>query len=141
MSMQHHENFSRGIHGRGPSDANFGWVFTAAFLIFGLWPLIHGRPVRFAWLAASATVLLVTLVRPSLLHPANRLWTGLGLLLGKVMNPLITGLLFFAVFTPVALFLRWRKKDLLALVRNPEAETYWVTRTAPNEPSSMVNQF
>ena len=141
MSMQHHENFSRDFHGRGPSDSNFGWVFTAAFLLLGLWPRMHGRPIRPIWLALSAAVLLVTLIRPSLLHPANRLWTGLGRLLGKVMNPLVTGLLFFAVFTPAALILRWRRKDLLALALNPEAETYWVTRTTPDEPSSMLNQF
>ncbi len=141
MSIQHHEDFSRDVHGQGPSDRNFGWVFTAAFLFFGLWPRIHGKPIRPLWLALSGAVLLVTLLRPSLLHPANRLWTGIGRLLGKVMNPVITGLLFFTVFTPAALFLRWRRKDLLGLARDPEADTYWVTRTPAPEASSMLNQF
>jgi len=140
MSIQHHENFNRDAHGQGPSDRNFGWVFTAVFLLFGLWPRLHGRPIRPVWLALSGAVLLVTLIRPSLLHPANVLWTGLGRLLGKVMNPVVTGLLFFTVFTPAALILRWRRKDLLALTRDPEAETYWVTRTE-SETSSMLNQF
>jgi hypothetical protein len=141
MSMQHHEDFSRDAHGSGPSDSNFGWVFTAAFLILGLWPRVHGRPIRSIYLGLSAAMLLVTLVRPALLHPANLLWTRIGRLLGKVMNPIVTGLLFFVVFTPAALILRWRKKDLLSLELNPEADTYWVNRTADGQTGSMLNQF
>ena len=86
-------------------------------------------------------MLAITLLRPALLHPANRLWTYAGRLLGKVMNPLLTGLLFFTVFTPVAMILRWRKKDLLALARDPDADSYWTTRTAEPAGSSMLDQF
>ena len=142
MSVQHHEDFSRELHGSGPSDSNFGWVFTAAFLLFGLWPRVHGKPIRPVWLALSALVLLVTLVRPTLLHPANLVWTRLGQLIGKVMNPVMTGLLFFAIFTPTAFIIRWRKKDLLGLARKPNPDdTYWITRETAGEASSMVNQF
>ena len=141
MSTQHHEDFSRTVHGQGPSDRNFGWVFTAAFLSFGLWPFVHGRSIRPTWLVLSVAVLVITLIRPSLLHPANLVWTRIGLLLGKVMNPIVTGLLFYTVFTPVALILRFRGKDLLGLARDPQAETYWEFRTPPDEPASMMNQF
>src|SRR4051812_324434 len=141
MSTHHHEDFGRTMHGKGPSDRNFGWVFTAAFLTFGLWPRLHGRPVRPGWLAAAAVLLAISLVRPSLLHLPNLAWTRLGLLLGKVMNPLVTGLLFFVVFTPAALVLRLRGKDLLKLAREPEAESYWERRTPSDETASMINQF
>ena len=141
MSVQHHEDFSRDAHGSGPSDSNFGWVFTAVFLLFGLLPTLHGKPIRPVWLVLSGLVLAITLIRPSLLHPANILWTGLGRLLGRIMNPVITGLLFFLVFTPPAFILRWRKKDLLGLAREPDAETYWITRDASGETGSMLNQF
>jgi hypothetical protein len=102
-----HEDFGREVHGRGPSDRNFGLVFTAAFLFFGLWPLRHGRPLRLWCLGLSGAIFLVTLIRPSLFHLANRIWTRLGILLGKVVNPIVTGLLFFLVFTPGAMVLRW----------------------------------
>jgi hypothetical protein len=141
MSMRHHEDFSRDVHGGGPSDSNFGWVFTAVFLVLGLWPEVHGRPIRPVYLGLAAAMLLVTLVRPALLHPANLLWTRIGRLLGKVMNPIVTGLLFFVVFTPAALFLRWRKKDLLSLARDPQADTYWIDRTEGGQTGSMLNQF
>jgi len=82
-----HEDFKREIHGRGPSDRNFGFVFTAVFLFLALWPLRHGRPVRFWALALSVAFFSVTVVRPSWLHAANRVWTQCGILIGKVVNP------------------------------------------------------
>jgi hypothetical protein len=93
------------------------------------------------WLGLCAAVLLITLVRPSLLHPANLVWTRIGLLLGKVINPIVTGLLFYLVFTPVALVLQWRGKDLLGLALDSRADSYWIPRTAADESASMTNQF
>ena len=110
-----HEDFGREIHGRGPSDRNFGFVFTAAFLFLALWPLRHGRPVRFWSLALSVAFFIVTIVRPSVLHTANRVWTQCGILLGKVVNPIVTTLLFYLVFTPGAFVLRLMGKDSLHL--------------------------
>ena len=136
-----HEDFGREVHGRGPSDRNFGFVFTAAFLFFGLWPLRHGKPMRIWCLALSVAIFLVTLIRPSLFHLANRIWTKVGILLGKVVNPIVTGLLFFLVFTPCAAVLRWMGKDLLRVKSDPEAKSYWIQRNAADDLSNMSNQF
>jgi hypothetical protein len=136
-----HEDFGREVAHRGPTDRNFGWVFTIAFLFFGLWPLHHKQPVRPVFLAISGALLLVTVVRPSLLHPANSIWTRLGILLGKVVSPVFTALLFYLVFSPVAVILRWMGKDLLHLAPNPEAPTYWLPRNPPQGDSGMANQF
>jgi Saxitoxin biosynthesis operon protein SxtJ len=135
-----HEDYGRTVHGRGPSDRNFGIVFTAAFLFFGFWPLRHHRPVRIWCLALSGAFLVVTLIRPPLLHGLNRIWTKLGLVLGKVVNPIVTGLLFYLVFTPIAVVLRWMGKDLLRLACNRNAQSYWIQRNA-GELSDMKNQF
>jgi hypothetical protein len=136
-----HDDFTREIKRPGPSDRNFGFVFTAAFLIFGLSPLRHGKPVRPWCLALSGTFLLITLARPSLLHGLNRMWTGIGILLGKVVNPIVTGLLFYAVFTPVAVVLRWAGKDPLRVSFDRGAKTYWLDRRAWKERSEMSDQF
>ena len=136
-----HEDFGREIHGPGPSDRNFGFVFTAAFLFFGLWPLRHGKPMRVWCLALSGALFLITLFRPSLLHAANRIWTRCGILLGKIVNPIITGLLFYLVFTPGAVILRWLGKDLLHLSLDPAAQTYWHPRDSSENASDMTNQF
>jgi len=135
------EDYEREIHGRGPSDRNFGWVFTAGFLFLGLWPLRHRGPVRLWCLALSGAFLLVTLARPTLLHAPNRLWTKFGILLGRVVNPVVTGLLFYLVFTPTAGVLRWMGKDLLRLARDQNAPTYWIQRNAAEDLSDMRNQF
>jgi hypothetical protein len=98
--------------------------------------------VRSWALIVSAVFLALTLIRPSLLHPANRLWTRFGLLLSKVTNPIFTGLLFFLVITPVGLFMRLTGKDFLRLRRDLSASTYWIERLPPGpKPESMPQQF
>ena len=136
-----HEDFSRELRRSGPSDRNFGVVFAAAFLLFGLTPLRHGRPLRLWCLALSGAFLLITLIRPSALRVLNRTWTMIGVLLGKVVNPIVTGLLFYLVFAPIAIILRWMGKDILQVSFDSGAKTYWVDRRAWKERSQMSNQF
>jgi hypothetical protein len=136
-----HEDFSRAAGHGGGSDRNFGLVFTGAFLFFGLWPLHHGKPIRPWCLAMSAVVLCIALARPSLLHIPNRLWTKLGALMGKIMSPIVTGALFFLVFTPFAIVLKWMGKDPLGISIDRNAGTYWTPRNAAEKPPSMTNQF
>jgi hypothetical protein len=136
-----HEDYRREIHRGVPSDRNFGGVFTAAFLLFGLWPLLHGGPVRLWCLILSGTLFVVTLAWPVLLHGPNLIWTRCGILLGRVVNPIVTGLLFYLVFTPTAAVLRCMGKDLLHLARDQNAKTYWIQRDPAEDLSDMRNQF
>jgi hypothetical protein len=136
-----HEDFQREATTRGPSDRSFGWVFTLVFLFFGLWPIRHGKPIRPLCLALSGTLLLVTLIWPSLFHRPNQIWTKCGILLGKLVNPIIAAVLFYLVFTPMALILRWMGKDLLALAYDPDITSYWSQRNSSTGKSSMTDQF
>jgi len=136
-----HEDFGREVKRRGPSNRSFGLVFTAAFLLFGLAPLRHGNPVRPIGLALAAGMLLAALARPGWLALPNRLWFSLGGLLGRLINPVIMALLFYLVFTPAAVLLRWMGKDLLDLAIRPEAESYWIPRAASEPRSEMTDQF
>jgi hypothetical protein len=116
-------------------------VFAAAFLLFGLWPLRRGQSVRPWGLILSAAILGIALIRPSLLQIPNRLWTRLGLVLGKIVNPIVTGLLFFLVFTPFATVFKWMGKDPLGLSIDREAKTYWESPNATERLSDMTRQF
>lgn len=136
-----HEDFTRELHKAGGSDRSFGFVFAVAFLSFGLFPLIQRQPVRWWSVALSLLVSVVAAIKPRLLHTANELWTAFGVLLGKVMQPVVTAVLFYGVFTPLAVGLRWRKRDLLGLSWHSEKESYWSTREETAEFSSMLNQF
>jgi len=136
-----HETF-REPEAEGSSDRSFGLVFTAFAALVALWPLIHKRPFRPWALYVSAAFLLVSLALPAVLHPLNILWTKFGRLLAKITNPIITGIMFFGIFTPAALVLRLLGKDLLRLKYDRNATTYWIPRDPAGLASeSMRNQF
>ena len=141
MTADTHENFSREAP-RGSSDRAFGWVFTGFFALVAILPMLRGRPLRLWALAISGAFLLLTLIRPRLLHPLNREWTRLAVLISKVTNPIMTGLMFYVLFTPVAWALRLMGKDLLRLKGEPGAKTFWIPRDPPGPaPEGMRNQF
>ena len=137
-----HEDLSRGYTAKQGSPRGFGIVFAVVFAIIGLWPLMDGEGTRVWALAAAAVFLVLALMRPSLLAPLNRLWLGLGAILHRVVNPLVMGLMFFAVITPTALILKLIGKDLLRRRFSPGTQSYWIPRQPPGpEPQSMRNQF
>jgi hypothetical protein len=142
MQSSTHESFDREPVSEGSSDRSFGLVFTAFFALVGVWPLVHKRPLRLWAFFVSAAFLLVALAIPRVLHPLNLLWTRFGRLLSKVTNPIITGLMFYVIFTPAGILLRLFGKDLLRLKYDRSATSYWIRRDpAGLIPESMRNQF
>lgn len=137
-----HERYDREDTVEVGSERSFGLVFAVVFLIIGLWPLIDGAPVRIWSLATASVFLLVALTIPRLLAPLNKLWFAFGVLLHKIVTPLIMGLLFFATVTPIALIMRAVGKNPLPLRFDPAAESYWIHRDPPGPaPESMRKQF
>ena len=140
--MAAHEDLSRKHVARGPSNRSFGFVFSAFFLLVGLSPLRKHQPVRLWALALAVGFLGVGILLPALLTPLNRLWMQLGHLLGRVTTPIVTGLLFYVVFTPAGFVARLLGKDPLRLRFDPTASTYWQERRPPGPPpEDMANQF
>jgi hypothetical protein len=124
------------------SDRGFGLVFAAVFTIIGLFPLWSGASPRLWALIVAAAFALAAFTVPALLRPLSKLWFWVGLLLHRVVNPLLMGILFFGVFTPMGLVLRARGKDLLRLKRAPDDASYWIPREPPGpKPGSMSKQF
>jgi hypothetical protein len=107
-----------------------------------LWPLHAAKPIRLWAVVLSGGLLTVSLVSPVLLRPFNRLWTKIGLLLNKLVSPVVTALLFYLVFTPTALLLRLSGQDPLRLRLDKKARTYWIPREPPGPaPETMSNPF
>lgn len=124
------------------SNKTFGLVFTTFFLFIGLWPLWQGQSVRYVVLIASAIVFAITMFAPALLSIPNRIWTLFGSILHKVTNPIILGIMFYAVFTPFGVVMRWFGYDPLRLRQDRNVHSYWVQRNPPGpEPLTMKNQF
>jgi hypothetical protein len=137
-----HETFDREEAVKVSSDRSFGFVFTVVFALIGFWPLIHAHPPRWWSVGIAAAFLVVSLVRPVLLAPLNKLWLRFGLLLHKIVNPLVMGMLFYLVLTPFGFVLRRLGKDPLRRGFDAAAQSYWIVRTPPGPlPESMKNQF
>jgi Saxitoxin biosynthesis operon protein SxtJ len=95
------------------------------------------------WLLAVAVGLVViSLFAAWTLRPLNRLWSRLGLLLNRVVSPIVLGVIFYAVVTPVGFVLRARGRDLLRLRFDQTAPSYWIVREPPGpRPNTMNRQF
>lgn len=143
MATNTHETFDRREDIKGSSDRAFGLVFTVVFALISLWPWAFGADGVRLWAAAVAAVLLVvSLACPKILASANRLWMRFGLLLHRIMNPVVMGLIFFLTVTPTALIFRLLGKDPLRLKFDRDAKTYWIDRTPPGPPpETMTQQF
>ena len=140
--MSTHEDLHRQLEVKGGSDRSFGWVFVFVFLVIGILPLRHGQPLRLWALAVSGVLLIPTLVKPAVLHPLNAVWTRLGLLLGQIMAPVVLGILFFLVVTPIGVLMRLLGKQPLHLHSDSGIASYWIHRQPPGPvPESMINQF
>lgn len=127
---------------QGSSDRAFGFVFTVVFLIIACYPLLTGQGVRLWSLAVAGIFLLLALVVPGVLAPANRLWMKFGMLLHAIVSPIALGILFYLVVTPTGLLMRLLGKDPLRLRFDPAADSYWIKRDPPGPaPDSLNNQF
>ena len=124
------------------SDRSFGLVFACVFALLAGYFGWRGHGWWPALLAAAAAFLGLALTRPSLLAWPNRLWTRLGLLLGAIVAPIVMGIVYFAVFTPMGLIARLLGKDFLRLRRDPSAPTYWLPRQDQQPtPERLRDQF
>ena len=120
------------------SNRSFGIVFFIVFLLIALYPLLKSNDLRIWSLIISFIFLGLGLINSKILTPLNRLWFKFGLLLGKFISPLIMGIIFFIVVTPIGIIMRLLNKDLLNLKYNKK-ETYWIDKSGPK--SKMKNQF
>ena len=137
-----HENLDREEEIKVSSDRSFGIVFTLLFLAVGIWMVLRGQPNGWLFLASAVLFFVVAMARPSVLGPLNRAWMKFGLLLSRVVNPFILGVVFFLVITPMAVVRRLLGKDSLHLESKPSLESYWVDRNPSDpKPGSMTRQF
>ena len=122
-----------------PSNRNFGLVFFVFFLIIGLWPLLGTNEIRYWSIFFSIIFFLLGITNSKLLNPLNKIWFNFGILLGKMISPLVMGIIFFLVVTPIGVIMRVFGKDILSLKYNKKNKSYWIEKIGPK--SKMKNQF
>ena len=121
------------------SNRSFGLVFFIVFLIVALWPLKYEENIRLWSLALSIVFFILGILNSKLLTPFNRLWFKLGIFLGTIVSPIVMGLVYFLVVTPVGIFMRLLGNDLLKMSKEKNTSTYWIKRN--KQQSTMKKQF
>jgi MFS family permease len=105
-------------------------LFKTGTLAPGAWGLI----------VIAAFFLIGGFVLPDLLKPVFFVFMVATFPLGLVMGPLILGVIFYGVFTPVALFFKAIGRDTMTRKFDPAAKTYWVEHKDA-EPKRYFRQF
>jgi hypothetical protein len=137
-----HETLMRDEDVVGASDRTFGLTLAVVCVAVGALKLWGGHDVGWLWLAAATVSVMLALFCATALAPFNRLWLRLGLVLYKVVNPIVMALLFFATVVPIGLVMRALGKDPLRLKRDPKATSYWIVREPPGPaPETMKHQY
>ena len=122
------------------SNRSFGLLFFLVFLIIGLW---HFRgdlqEIRIWALCFSLIFLTLGLINSKLLTPLNKSWHYLGIILGIIVSPIVMGLIYFLVVSPIGFIMRLIGKDLLKLKYDKSIKSYWINKEKLK--STMKNQF
>ena len=116
----------------------FGLLFFTLFLIIGLYPLKSGEDIRIWSIFISLIFLIISIIKPSLFTKLNKLWIEFGIILGKIISPIIMMLFFYIIITPTGLLLRIFGKDVMRLKKNNNT-SYWIDRK--DNIQSMKNQY
>ena len=120
------------------SNRSFGIVFFVVFLLIALYPLTYSGEIRTWSVLISLIFLVLGLLNSKFLTPLNKLWFKFGIFLGKIISPIIMGIIFFLVVTPIGLIMKLIGKDVLNLKYNNN-KSYWIEKSGPK--SKMKNQF
>ena len=121
-----------------PSNRQFGLVFFTIFMIIALWPLLNGKEIRIWSAIISIIFFILGIANSKILTPLNKIWFKFGIFLGRIISPLVMGLIFFFVVTPIGLLMKILKNDILNLKFNKK-KSYWIEKNGPK--SKMKNQF
>ena len=124
-----------------PSNRKFGFFFTFVFALATAY-FYHAENIDWAYVffAVASIFLLITLIKSDALFPLNKLWMRFGLLLGMIVSPIVLGIIFFGLFTPIALLMRLSGRDELRLEHTRKA-SHWISRNESIKSDSFKHQF
>ena len=144
MKSSFHEDFSRAEEVRSGSERGFGLTVGGILLLIALirvW--IYGLGwLQYSLGGIAVALIVLGLVAPGSLRGLNRAWFKLGLILFRVVNPLVLALIYATTMVPIGLLMRATGRDPLRRKLDPKADSYWIVRDPPGPaPETMSNQF
>tara|TARA_B100000029_G_C16948026_1_gene731450 strand:+ start:150 stop:533 length:384 start_codon:yes stop_codon:yes gene_type:complete len=120
------------------SNRSFGFVFSLVFLLIAIYPILNNEDIRVWSLIICLIFFILGILNSKILFPLNKIWFKFGIILGKVVSPIVMSAVFFIVVTPIGLLMKLLGKDLLNLKYNND-KSYWIEKKGPK--SKMKNQF
>ncbi len=112
-----------------PSDRAFGTLFIIVFALLAAWQYwLENHAWAKFWLSMNIVTAGITIVRPRWLAPFNRAWMALGYLLGRIVSPLVLGIMYAVLIVPVGLVMRIVGRDVMHR-RFESKPSYWLERT------------
>jgi len=145
LKNRSHEDFAEYSVVEGPSDRKFGLTVGGVLALIGMvrWLAFDaGRTSAAIILSVGFALILAAIVAPGLLRHLNSTWMKLGLLLSRIVNPIVMLLLFVFIFVPVGFVMRVAGRDALGVRRSSETGNYWIKRDPPGPaPETIIHQF
>jgi len=120
------------------SNRSFGIVFFVVFVLIGFYPLLNDGNLNIISILIGIIFLILGILNSRFLTPLNKIWFKFGIFLGQIISPIVMGIIFFLVVTPIAFIMRVLGKDVLKLKKNTD-NSYWIKKT--DLKSKMKNQF
>ena len=124
-----------------PSNRKFGFFFSTIFLLASLYSyFVDSKIMVYLLITICGILLIITIINADILFPLNKLWMKFGILLGKIFSPIVMGVIFFGIFTPIAIFMRFSGRDELRL-KFKKQKTHWINRKTLDKVDLFKNQF
>ena len=120
-------------------NRSFGLLFFIVFLGFGLWPITKGESINLILSLISLVFLILGILNSKILTPLNKIWVKFGEILGLFVAPIVMGIIYFLILTPISILVRIFGKDLLKIKFSNKVNSYWIKRH--KKPGSMKKQF
>lgn len=124
-----------------PSNKKFGYFFSVIFIVSASYSFYFDYQI---WLYILGTIslffLTTTILKPNLLLPLNKMWIKFGLLLGMIVSPIVMAVIFFGIFTPIAIIMRFFGRDELRL-HFKKKNSHWVKLDFEDQDKSFKQQF
>ena len=119
-------------------NLSFGILFFIVFALIAFWPFLSGEKIRLWAVLLSFIFLILGVLNSQLLTPLKKIWIKIGIILGKIIAPLVMALIYFIIITPISILIKIFGKDILNM-KFDSSKSYWIKRT--KQLHSMKKQF
>jgi len=120
----------------------FGLTIGIVILVLGGFAMWRGKTTAPYLLTAGAAFIVLGLTIPAILKPLQKMWMGLGIVLGFFVSRVILSILFYGVMTPIGFIMKMLGKDLLDERIDKTKASYWHERDIAVKPKeSYENQY